>query len=72
MGPRGSRRVQSKMPLSIERVRACFPALTVTDNGRPRIYLDNPSGTQVPTQVIERMTRHLVHDNSNSSSSDRT
>ena len=55
------------MPLSIERIRACFPALAVTDDGRPRIYLDNPSGTQVPTQTIERMTRHLIHDNSNSS-----
>jgi cysteine desulfurase family protein (TIGR01976 family) len=55
------------MPLSIERIRACFPALTVTDDGRPRIYLDNPSGTQVPAQTIERMTRHLIHDNSNSS-----
>ena len=55
------------MPLSIERIRACFPALSVTDDGRPRIYLDNPSGTQVPAQTIERMTRHLIHDNSNSS-----
>ena len=55
------------MPLSIERVRACFPALSVTDAGRPRIYLDNPSGTQVPAQTIERMTRHLIHDNANSS-----
>ena len=55
------------MPLSIERVRACFPALSVTDSGRPRIYLDNPSGTQVPAQTIERMTHHLIHDNANSS-----
>ncbi len=55
------------MPLSVERVRACFPALAVTDLGRPRIYLDNPSGTQVPQQTIERMTRHLIHDNANSS-----
>jgi cysteine desulfurase family protein (TIGR01976 family) len=55
------------MPLSVGRVRDCFPALAVTDGGRPRIYLDNPSGTQVPTQTIERMTRHLIHDNSNSS-----
>ena len=55
------------MSLSVELIRACFPALAVTDAGRPRIYLDNPSGTQVPTQTIERMTRHLIHDNSNSS-----
>ena len=40
---------------TIDEVRSRFPSLSVTDDGRPRIYLDNPAGTQVPVDVIDRM-----------------
>jgi cysteine desulfurase family protein (TIGR01976 family) len=55
------------MPIDVERVRAQFPSLAVRDAGRARIYLDNPSGTQVPKHTIDRITHHLTHDNSNAS-----
>ncbi len=40
--------------LSITDVRAQFPSLSIRDNGKARIYLDNPAGTQVPQHVIDR------------------
>lgn len=49
----------------IERVRAAFPALGVTDEGRRRIYFDNPAGTQVPRQVIDRVTSYYTRSNAN-------
>lgn len=48
----------------VEKVRTCFPSLEVTDNGRRRIYLDNPAGTQVPTQVIEAVSKVYLEHNS--------
>jgi cysteine desulfurase family protein (TIGR01976 family) len=46
-------------------VRGAFPALALTDHGRARAYLDNPAGTQVPTSVIEAVTRCLGETNAN-------
>jgi cysteine desulfurase family protein (TIGR01976 family) len=43
----------------VEAVRACFPALHVPDDGRPRVYLDAPGGTQVCDRAIERMVAHM-------------
>jgi cysteine desulfurase family protein (TIGR01976 family) len=48
-------------PLS--HVRSCFPSLDVTDDGRRRIYLDNPAGTQVPVQVIDAVTKIYLEHN---------
>jgi cysteine desulfurase family protein (TIGR01976 family) len=45
--------------------RAQFPALSLTDNGRNRIYFDNPAGTQVPQQVIDRTVECLTAKNAN-------
>jgi cysteine desulfurase family protein (TIGR01976 family) len=53
------------MAFDIETVRAQFPALGITDNGKRRIYFDNPAGTQVPELVIERMRYCLVEANAN-------
>jgi cysteine desulfurase family protein (TIGR01976 family) len=50
---------------SVAGVRAQFPALSITDDGKPRIYLDNPAGTQVPQHVIDRATRAMVEQNAN-------
>lgn len=49
----------------VGRARAQFPALALTDSGKPRIYFDNPAGTQVPQQVIDRTVDVLVNRNAN-------
>jgi cysteine desulfurase family protein (TIGR01976 family) len=53
------------MSYDIAAVRAQFPALSMQDDGIRRIYLDNPAGTQVPTQVAEAMSRCLLETNAN-------
>jgi cysteine desulfurase family protein (TIGR01976 family) len=53
------------MSLDLDHIRPLFPALDVHDHGRRRTYLDNPAGTQVPRQVIDRMLHALVHCNAN-------
>lgn len=45
--------------------RAQFPALSLADHGRNRIYFDNPAGTQVPQQVIDRTVECLIARNAN-------
>ncbi len=45
--------------------RAQFPALSLTDEGKPRVYFDNPAGTQVPRQVIDRTVDCLTAMNAN-------
>ena len=42
-----------------------FPALSVTDGGMARVYFDNPAGTQVPQQVIDRTVDCLTSRNAN-------
>lgn len=49
----------------IAAIRDQFPALALTDSGRPRIYLDNPAGTQVPQRVVDRIAHVLIHANAN-------
>lgn len=49
----------------IEAVRGRFPALSLTDKGRRRIYLDNPAGTQVPQVVADAVSRCLLTTNAN-------
>jgi cysteine desulfurase family protein (TIGR01976 family) len=50
----------------IDRIRAEFPALHVTDDGRPRVYLDAPGGTQACRRAIARMAHHLERGTANS------
>ena len=45
--------------------RSQFPALALQDEGRARIYFDNPAGTQVPRQVIDRTVDCLTAKNAN-------
>ena len=49
----------------IDEIRAQFPGLAIADAGRPRIYFDNPAGTQVPRQVIDRTVAALTGNNAN-------
>ena len=45
--------------------RSQFPALALRDGGRPRVYFDNPAGTQVPQQVIDHTVECLTAKNAN-------
>ncbi|MER9666598.1 cysteine desulfurase-like protein [Mesorhizobium sp. M0203] len=53
------------MDFRIDAVRAKFPALSLIDKGRRRIYLDNPAGTQVPQAVADAVSRCLLTTNAN-------
>lgn len=59
-------------PLDVDALRSQFPALSLTHHGRPRIYLDNPAGTQLPQCVIDAMTAAMVEFNANLHGSFRT
>ena len=49
----------------IDRVRREFPALSQSDDGRPRVFMDNPAGTQLPRRVVEAVSGALVDAASN-------
>jgi cysteine desulfurase family protein (TIGR01976 family) len=49
----------------IDAVRGQFPALSVTDEGKRRVYLDNPAGTQMPQRAINRMVDAMTRTNAN-------
>lgn len=53
------------MNFPIEAVRARFPALHRTDDGRPRAYFDAPGGTQVCSGALAAMTDHLAGGTAN-------
>lgn len=53
------------MEFPISDVRACFPALAKTDNGVPRIYVDNPAGTQIPMSVADAVRDYMLNNASN-------
>lgn len=55
-----------------EAVRAAFPALALTDDGKPRLYLDAPGGSQVPGRVIERMSEVMLRSCANDGGAFRT
>ena len=52
-------------PLDLAHIRAQFPALALADGTAPRVYLDNPAGTQVPQRVIDRTVACLTSANAN-------
>jgi cysteine desulfurase family protein (TIGR01976 family) len=49
----------------VDQIRQQFPALAIKDNGTPRVYFDNPAGTQVPQRVIDRTVETLRDRNAN-------
>ena len=53
------------MSFPISQVRSNFPTLSRTDNGQPRIYVDNPAGTQVPLCVADAVRDYMLNDASN-------
>ncbi|MEN9506543.1 MAG: hypothetical protein RI958_2469 [Actinomycetota bacterium] len=63
----------SSHSLHLDTLRAQFPALSLPhDPTRPRVYLDNPAGTQVPVQVLDRMREALVDFKANMHGNFRT
>lgn len=53
------------MGFPVDELRARFPALTLKDDDRRRVYLDNPAGTQVPEAVAAAVARCLIETNAN-------
>jgi cysteine desulfurase family protein (TIGR01976 family) len=51
--------------ISVEEIRAQFPALNRVYNDFPIAYFDGPGGTQVPRAVVEAMTDYLFNHNAN-------
>ena len=49
----------------IQQVRAQFPALERTLDGRPVVFFDGPAGAQVPRRVAEAVQRSMLHVNAN-------
>jgi cysteine desulfurase / selenocysteine lyase len=49
----------------VARIRADFPVLQQTVNGKPLIYLDNSASSQVPQVVIDRGSIYLEQEHSN-------
>jgi cysteine desulfurase / selenocysteine lyase len=50
---------------NVERIRADFPVLHQTVNGKPLVYLDNSASSQVPQVVIDRGSVYLEQEHSN-------
>lgn len=53
------------MDFEIQTVRSQFPSLHPKHPDTPRVYFDNPAGTQVPRRVIDRMVNCLIETNAN-------
>jgi cysteine desulfurase/selenocysteine lyase len=49
----------------VNRIRADFPVLRQTVNGKPLVYLDNAASSQVPQVVIDRGSIYLEDEHSN-------
>ncbi|WP_018599276.1 family 2A encapsulin nanocompartment cargo protein cysteine desulfurase [Mycobacterium sp. 155] len=49
----------------VNAIRADFPILRETVNGKPLIWFDNAATTQKPQSVIDRLTYFYTHENSN-------
>jgi cysteine desulfurase / selenocysteine lyase len=49
----------------VNAVRADFPILNETVNGKPLIWFDNAATTQKPQVVIDRLSYFYAHENSN-------
>jgi len=52
-------------PIDVGAVRAQFPALGVTLDDRPVVYLDGPGGTQVPQRVIDAVAAYYRESSAN-------
>ncbi len=53
------------MTIDLEKIRADFPILHTTVNGKPLVYLDNAATTQKPQVVIDTIVDYYSRYNSN-------
>lgn len=58
------------MTFDLDTIRGQFPALALGHagperTGMPRVYLDNPAGTQLPRVVLDRMNEAMIEFNAN-------
>jgi cysteine desulfurase/selenocysteine lyase len=53
------------MAIDIQKVRADFPILQISVNGKPLVYLDNAATTQKPQSVIDTIVDYYTRYNSN-------
>ncbi len=51
--------------MDINKIRADFPILEKKVNGKPLVYFDNGATTQKPKQVIDRIAKYYLEENSN-------
>ena len=49
----------------VDAIRARFPALSLSQNGKPIVFLDGPGGTQVPESVIDAVAGYYREANAN-------
>ena len=56
---------QSRSPFDVARIRADFPILSRTVNGKTVVYLDNAATSQKPRQVIDAMSAVFEEYNAN-------
>ena len=57
--------VKEMSSFDVNKIRADFPVLSQTVNGKPLVYLDNGASSQVPNLVIERGSKYLAEEHSN-------
>ena len=55
----------AEAPYDLQKVRADFPILSQTVNGKPLVYLDNAATSQKPRAVIDAITRYYETTNAN-------
>ena len=56
----------TKPAFDVDALRAEFPSLARTHQGRPAVFLDGPGGTQVPQRVIAAVSDYFTNTNANS------
>lgn len=50
---------------NVDQIRADFPILQETINGKPLVYLDNGASAQKPKQVIDAISNYYLHEHAN-------
>ena len=56
---------RSASAFDLERIRADFPILQLQVEGKPLVYLDNAASSQMPQQVMDRLTRYQTSEHAN-------
>ena len=55
----------STAPFDLARIRADFPILEITVNGKPLAYLDNAASAQMPQPVLDRLVQYQTREHAN-------